>query len=39
MSIIGRPFLFRPGVKDAKARKKSGQYRARARTKRIARLR
>ncbi len=39
MSMIGRPFLFRPGVKDAKAARKSEKFRAKVRTKRIARLR
>lgn len=39
MSMLGRPFLFRPGVKDAKAMKKSGTFRAKVRSKKIARLR
>jgi len=39
MSMLGRPFLFRPGVKEKKAGKKSMKYRAMTRTKKIARLR
>ncbi len=39
MTMIGRPFLFRSGVKNAKAAKKSSLYRAKVRTKKIARLR
>ena len=39
MSLIGRPFLFRPGKKDKKTRAKSAKYRAKVRSKKIARLR
>ena len=39
MTMIGRPFLFRPGVKDAKAARASKKFRAKVRTKKIARLR
>ncbi len=39
MSMVGRPFLFRPGVRVAKAAKKSALFRARVRSKKIARLR
>lgn len=39
MSLIGRPFLFSPGLKDVKAGRKSEKYRKKVRSKKIARLR
>jgi len=39
MSFVGRPFLFRPGKNEKKAGEKSQQWRARIRSKKIARLR